>query len=78
MRQESVHRRINWLTSIKQWQTEFLGSVTAREFVDAITDDLLQKGVFAFTPKGEASLVFAVPPVCLRARVPEALPARCP
>lgn len=51
--QDMVARRINWLTAIKQWQGEFLGSISAREFVDAITGDFLQKGVFAFTPDGE-------------------------
>ena len=46
-------RRINWLNSIRDWQSEFVNSLSAREFVDCITDDLLGRGVFVFTPSGE-------------------------
>lgn len=46
-------RRINWLNSIREWQSEFVNSLSAREFVDCITDDLLGRGVFVFTPSGE-------------------------
>ena len=46
-------RRINWLTSIRDWQSEFVNSLSAREFVDCITDDLLGRGVFVFTPSGQ-------------------------
>ena len=45
-------RRVNWLNSIRDWQQEFVGSLSAREFVDCITDDLLGQGVFVFTPSG--------------------------
>lgn len=54
-------RRVNWLNSIREWQEEFLGSLTAREFVDCVTDDLLSQGVFVFTPRGE---VMRLPKVC--------------
>ena len=46
-------RRINWLNSIREWQLEFVNSLSAREFVDCVTDDLLGRGVFVFTPSGE-------------------------
>lgn len=51
--QQVMTRRINWLNSIRDWQSEFVNSLSAREFVDCITDDLLGRGVFVFTPSGE-------------------------
>lgn len=51
--QQVMMRRVNWLNSIREWQEEFLDSLTAREFVDCVTDDLLGQGVFVFTPSGE-------------------------
>ena len=48
-----MKRREHWLKSIIEWQNEFLGSLTAQEFVDGITGDLLGRGVFVFTPRGE-------------------------
>lgn len=51
--QQVMARRINWLNSIREWQSEFVNSLSAREFVDCITDDLLGRGVFVFTPSGE-------------------------
>lgn len=50
-----MSRRINWLNSIRQWQEEFVGTLTAQEFVDCITDDLLGQGVFVFTPSGQVT-----------------------
>lgn len=50
---QSMSRRINWLNSIRQWQEEFVGTLTAQEFVACITDDLLGQGVFVFTPSGQ-------------------------
>ena len=50
---QTMARRINWLNSIRDWQAEFVGTLTAREFVACVTDDLLGRGVFAFTPSGE-------------------------
>ena len=50
--QQVMARRVNWLNSIRDWQQEFVGSLSAREFVDCITDDLLGQGVFVFTPSG--------------------------
>jgi hypothetical protein len=55
-------RRINWLNSIREWQSEFVNSLSAREFVDCITDDLLGRGVFVFTPSGEVMRLPKVPP----------------
>ena len=49
----SMTRRINWLNSIRQWQEEFVDTLTAQEFVDCVTDDLLGQGVFVFTPSGQ-------------------------
>eukprot|EP00850_Spirogloea_muscicola_P024179 SM000466S16656 [mRNA] locus=s466:7713:14865:+ [translate_table: standard] len=48
-----IARRVSWLNSIKEWQAEFVGNMSAREFVDTITGDLLGSRVFVFTPKGE-------------------------
>ena len=48
-----LKRREHWLKSIIEWQREFVDSLTAREFVDGITDDLLGRGVFVFTPSGD-------------------------
>ncbi len=59
--QRVMARRINWLNSIREWQSEFVNSLSAREFVDCITDDLLGRGVFVFTPSGE---VMRLPKVC--------------
>eukprot|EP00899_Mesostigma_viride_P018926 jgi/Mesvir1/27034/Mv20734-RA.2 len=53
LNKEDIVRRVSWLTSIREWQEEFLGQLTAREFVDTITDDLLGSRVFVFTPQGE-------------------------
>ena len=50
---QTMARRINWLNSIRDWQAEFVGTLTAREFVACVTNDLLGRGVFAFTPSGE-------------------------
>lgn len=47
-----MQRREHWLNSIIEWQKEFVECLTAREFVDGITDDLLGRGVFVFTPRG--------------------------
>jgi guanosine-3',5'-bis(diphosphate) 3'-pyrophosphohydrolase len=46
---EEVKRRVSWLKSIQEWQQEFSSS---REFVEAVTKDLLGGRVFVFTPKG--------------------------
>ena len=47
-------RRRNWLTSIKSWQEEFLGTLSAQEFVTCVTHDLLvSRLVFVFTPSGD-------------------------
>lgn len=50
---EVMKRREHWLKSIIEWQQEFMHSLSAREFVDGITDDLLGRGVFVFTPNGD-------------------------
>lgn len=64
--QQVLMRRVNWLNSIREWQEEFLGSLTAREFVDCVTDDLLSQRVFVFTPRGE---VMRLPKVRLRVQL---------
>jgi (p)ppGpp synthase/HD superfamily hydrolase len=51
---EELTGQVKWLQSLREWQTEFVGQLTPREFVDTITDDLLGARIFAFTPKGEA------------------------
>lgn len=45
--------QIGWLNAIREWQEEFVGNMSSREFVDTITRDLLGSRVFVFTPKGE-------------------------
>ncbi|KAF7804880.1 putative GTP diphosphokinase RSH1, chloroplastic isoform X1 [Senna tora] len=45
--------RIGWLNAIREWQEEFVGNMSSREFVDTITRDLLGSRVFVFTPRGE-------------------------
>ncbi len=62
--QRIMTRRVNWLTSIRDWQQEFVGSLSAREFVDCVTGDLLVQGVFVFTPSGA---VMRLPKVLLTA-----------
>ncbi|KAJ8749662.1 hypothetical protein K2173_026311 [Erythroxylum novogranatense] len=49
----NVALRIGWLNAIREWQEEFVGNMTSREFVDTITRDLLGSRVFVFTPRGE-------------------------
>lgn len=45
--------RIGWLNAIREWQEEFVGNMSSREFVDTVTRDLLGSRVFVFTPSGE-------------------------
>ncbi|XP_008784775.2 putative GTP diphosphokinase RSH1, chloroplastic [Phoenix dactylifera] len=45
--------RIGWLNAIREWQEEFVGNMSSREFVDTIMRDLLGSRIFIFTPKGE-------------------------
>lgn len=47
--------QISWLNAIREWQEEFVGNMTSREFVDTITRDLLGSRVFVFTPRGEVN-----------------------
>lgn len=48
--------QISWLNAIREWQEEFVGNMSSREFVDTVTRDLLGSRVFVFTPRGEARL----------------------
>lgn len=45
--------QVGWLNAIREWQEEFVGNMSSREFVDTITRDLLGSRVFVFTPRGE-------------------------
>ncbi|KAK8960558.1 hypothetical protein KSP40_PGU008351 [Platanthera guangdongensis] len=45
--------RIGWLNAIREWQEEFVGNMSSREFVDTVMRDLLGSRIFVFTPKGE-------------------------
>ncbi|CAM8965498.1 unnamed protein product [Rhodiola kirilowii] len=49
----NIARRIGWLNAIREWQEEFVGNMSSREFVETITKDLLGSRVFVFTPRGE-------------------------
>ncbi|XP_068659892.1 putative GTP diphosphokinase RSH1, chloroplastic [Aristolochia californica] len=53
MNNADIALRIGWLNAIREWQEEFVGNMSSREFVDTITRDLLGSRVFVFTPKGE-------------------------
>lgn len=50
---DDIARRVSWLNAIREWQEEFVGNMSPREFVDTVTGDLLGGRVFVFTPKGE-------------------------
>ncbi|WRX07957.1 TGS - like 1 [Theobroma cacao] len=45
--------QVGWLNAIREWQEEFVGNMSSREFVDTITRDLLGSRIFVFTPRGE-------------------------
>ena len=47
---EDLRRRVGWLKSIQDWQQEYSSS---RDFVEAVTKELLGGRVFVFTPKGK-------------------------
>ncbi|KZK16395.1 RelA/SpoT family protein [Meiothermus taiwanensis] len=47
---EELRRRVGWLKSIQDWQQEYSSS---RDFVEAVTKELLGDRVFVFTPKGK-------------------------
>lgn len=49
----NIALRIGWLNAIREWQEEFVGNMSSREFVETITRDLLSSRVFVFTPRGE-------------------------
>ncbi|CAN6468706.1 unnamed protein product [Victoria cruziana] len=53
MNNADIALRIGWLNAIREWQEEFVGNMSSREFVDTVTRDLLGSRVFVFTPKGE-------------------------
>ncbi|XP_068663177.1 putative GTP diphosphokinase RSH1, chloroplastic [Aristolochia californica] len=53
MNKVDIALRIGWLNAIREWQEEFVGNMSSREFVDTITRDLLGSRVFVFSPKGE-------------------------
>eukprot|EP00250_Pteridium_aquilinum_P014465 c22008_g1_i1 orf=436-3033(+) len=53
MNNVDLARRVSWLNAIREWQEEFVGNMSAQEFVDTVTGDLLGSRVFVFTPKGE-------------------------
>jgi GTP diphosphokinase / guanosine-3',5'-bis(diphosphate) 3'-diphosphatase len=47
---EDLKKRMSWLKSIQEWQQEYSSS---RDFVEAVTKELLGDRVFVFTPKGK-------------------------
>jgi len=46
-------RKVSWLNAIREWQEEFVGNLSATEFVETVTGDLLGSRIFVFTPRGE-------------------------
>ncbi|RWW30344.1 hypothetical protein GW17_00005089 [Ensete ventricosum] len=53
--------QIGWLNAIREWQQEFVGNMSSREFVDTVMRDLLGSRVFVFTPKGEVGQLRILP-----------------
>jgi len=53
-----------------------VGTLTAREFVACVTDDLLGRGVFAFTPSGEVMRLPKARACSPAPRLPDALQRR--
>ncbi|CAA6662033.1 unnamed protein product [Spirodela intermedia] len=53
LKNSDIVLRVGWLNAIREWQEEFVGNMSSREFVDTIMRDLLGTRVFVFTPKGE-------------------------
>lgn len=51
--------QIGWLNAIREWQEEFVGNMSSREFVDTVTRDLLGSRVFVFTPRGEVRWIMS-------------------
>ncbi|KAL4310871.1 hypothetical protein GQ457_01G051290 [Hibiscus cannabinus] len=49
----NIALRVGWLNAIREWQEEFVGNMSSREFVDTVTRDLLCSRIFVFTPRGE-------------------------
>ncbi len=45
-----IERRVSWMRAIQEWQAEFSSS---RDFVEAVTREILGGRVFVFTPKGK-------------------------
>ena len=41
-----------WLNAVKDWQKEFVGSVTAEEFVATVVGDFLPRPIFCFSADG--------------------------
>ncbi|PWZ23965.1 putative GTP diphosphokinase RSH1, chloroplastic [Zea mays] len=52
--------RIGWLNAIREWQEEFVGNMSSREFVDTITRDLLGSRVFSPLSSVVLTLVVAM------------------
>ena len=56
-----------WLNAVKEWQQEFVGSVSAEEFVETVVGDFLPRSIFVFSadgtlvslPKGSTVVDFA-------------------
>ena len=42
----------SWLNSVREWKEEFVGSVSAEEFVETVVGDFLPRSIFVFTPDG--------------------------
>jgi GTP pyrophosphokinase len=52
-RNVAPNRQVLWLKMIQAWQEEFLGVLSAREFVDTVTGDLLGRRTFVFSRAGQ-------------------------
>lgn len=61
----TMAKRVQWLKAIREWQDEFLGHLSAVEFVECVVADLMGKSVFVFTPLGDLLRLPKVRPSCV-------------
>ncbi|KAG6384587.1 hypothetical protein SASPL_155589 [Salvia splendens] len=54
----NIALRISWLNAIREWQEEFVGNMSSREFVDTVTRDLLGSRIKNL-PKGATVIDYA-------------------
>eukprot|EP00803_Ostreobium_quekettii_P008952 evm.model.scf_2596.2 EVM.evm.TU.scf_2596.2 scf_2596:6758-9520(-) len=53
IKEDSFTKYKTWLQSLKAWQDEVGGKMSARDFVECVTEDFLVQSVYVLTPAGE-------------------------